>query len=493
MRPATPDAEADSPARPSTGFLALVVGVLAFALYVSTMAPGLLWGDDAELQRLAILGHAAGGARNYVLWTGLAHPFTLLPFGDPAWRVTLACAVFAAVAVGAMVFVLRETGCPRWIAVAGAVALAVSHSFWLHAVRTEVYSLLAMTLAVATALLVAAHRRGDDRALLVPGLAIAVVAAFAHPLALTFVPGFAVLVLGTRAPRDRLAIPVLAVTGLILAAYVFQRSTSLTGTGFSASEFVAGLRSVTPRRFALWAGFLGYQFLALLPLALTGLVATWRKDPVLGLFSVLAYVGSISFGFAFPVADYYVFYIPSYLLVVFWIAQGARALWERMGRPRAFGPALLALALLPIPVYATVPGILERAGTSPVPVRTIPYRDNLRFFLDPPLNGDQGARRFGEEVFAALPESAAVLADWTPFQVFRYLQEVEGRRRDVVLEEIMVPGGQARWVRVQNSRRRPVFLADDNAYYDLEEIGREFAVEPAGHLFRLVPRPEAPR
>lgn len=464
----------------------LLASAAALALYVATLAPGLLWGDDAELQRLAILGHAAGGARNYVLWTALAHPFTLLPFGDPAWRVTLACAVFAALAVGAMFVLMRDLKCPAWIAAAGAAALAVSHSFWLHAVRTEIYSLLALVLVLTTAFLHAAHQRGNEPRLLVSGLALLVLGMLAHPLAVTFVPGFVILVLGTR-PRHRLTVPLLVIALVVLAAFVMQRSQSLAGTGFSAREYVEGLLRVRPRQFALWAAFLAYQFLLLTPLAVPGLVATWRRDRPFAVFTVLSFVGPISFAFAFPVADFYVFFIPSYVVFVLWVAQGARVLNERTGARPAFGPMLLLAALLPIPVYAAMPAVFRRLPFAPVPVRTIPYRDNLRFFLDPPMNAETGARRYGEEVMAALPPNAAVLADWTPFQVLRYLQDVEGVRRDVVLQEIILARGQARWVKEQ-SRTRPVFLADDNRYYDLDEIGRDFVLEPAGHLFLLVPR-----
>jgi hypothetical protein len=467
---------------------ALALTMAAFALYFATRAPGLLWGDDAQLQRLAILDKVAQGPRSYALWSAVAHPFTLLPFGDPAGRVTLACGVFAALAVGVMFVVLRETKCPPWIAAVGATALAVSHSFWLHAVRTEIYSLLALTLALATATLVAAHNRPHNRPLLLLGLALIIVAFLAHPLAVTFVPGFVVLLVGTR-PRDRYVVPALVVTGLVLVAFVIQRSSTLGGTGFSASEFVGGLLQVRGRSFVLWAGLLVYQFLLLTPLAVPGLVATWRRDRALGAFTVLAFAGPISFGFAFPVKDFFVFFIPSYLIFVIWIAQGIVVLARRLGDPALLRPALLVAALLPIAVYAAVPPLLERANVS-LPIRTIPHRDNLRFFLDPPLNGEDSARRYGEEAFAVLPPNAAVLGDWTPYMVLRYLQEVDGKRPDLVFAELFVPGGQAQWLREQ-SRTRPVFLAAYSDYYDLANIERDFTIEPVGPVFRLVPRPAA--
>jgi hypothetical protein len=78
-----------------------------------------------------------------------------LPIGEPAYRVNLTSAIWGALALVAVYGVLRAVSVgPRAAALASA-ALAVSHTFWLHTVRPEVY---AMTLATSAGLVWAALR-----------------------------------------------------------------------------------------------------------------------------------------------------------------------------------------------------------------------------------------------------------------------------------------------------------------------------------------------
>src|SRR5690349_12233028 len=76
---------------------ALTLGALV--LYTLTLAPSVMPGDYAEFQfSAAILGvpHPTG----YSLYILLGKLFTLLPFGDVAYRVNLSSAVYMAAAVG---------------------------------------------------------------------------------------------------------------------------------------------------------------------------------------------------------------------------------------------------------------------------------------------------------------------------------------------------------------------------------------------------------
>src|SRR5207248_10112011 len=82
---------------------ALGVGVFAAALllYVRTLAPSVLPGDYAEFQMCAaILGipHPTG----YPLYVLLGKLFTMLPFGDVAYRVNLSSAIYMAGAAGVL-------------------------------------------------------------------------------------------------------------------------------------------------------------------------------------------------------------------------------------------------------------------------------------------------------------------------------------------------------------------------------------------------------
>jgi len=103
--------------------LPLALFAAALALYIFTLAPGLLWGggDFATFQTMAYLLEIElpGGIFGHPLWVILAHPFTWLPIREVAWRANLASAVFAAGAL-TLVFLAarhltRSVPLPSWL------------------------------------------------------------------------------------------------------------------------------------------------------------------------------------------------------------------------------------------------------------------------------------------------------------------------------------------------------------------------------------------
>ncbi|HRU94024.1 MAG TPA: DUF2723 domain-containing protein, partial [Anaerolineae bacterium] len=118
---------------------------LAYGLYWSTVAPTVLWGDDGHLQLNAVQGLIQGSAGSHPLWVWVAHQFVRFLDGDIARRVNLVSSVFGVFTVGLLFALLRELGLERLASFLTVVAFAVSHTFWQHAVRAEVYT---MTLAV---------------------------------------------------------------------------------------------------------------------------------------------------------------------------------------------------------------------------------------------------------------------------------------------------------------------------------------------------------
>ena len=144
------------------GALPLAVAGLGLALYLVSMAPTVLWGDDAELQRIVVTGEARtvgqSSAASHLLWLALTRPFVQatgwVPL-DAAGRTTLVSALTGALALVFVSLAGTELARPlgRRAALAGllaAVALGVSHTFWLLAVRPAVYTLSVLLVALAT-------------------------------------------------------------------------------------------------------------------------------------------------------------------------------------------------------------------------------------------------------------------------------------------------------------------------------------------------------
>src|SRR5688572_8340073 len=94
--------------RSSAGrLLARLLFLLFLALYIRTAAPSVLSGDSAEFQMAApLLG--VPHPTTYPLYVLLGKLATLvIPFGDPAWRVTIVSTVCAALAVALFYAVIQ--------------------------------------------------------------------------------------------------------------------------------------------------------------------------------------------------------------------------------------------------------------------------------------------------------------------------------------------------------------------------------------------------
>jgi thioredoxin-like negative regulator of GroEL len=106
-----------APAVPVAPFLSrrdklagLIAGVVAWAVYLGTLAPSVTLDDAGELLTAA---HGRGGPHSpgYPIWTLLAWLWQhLIPFGNIAWRVNLMSATFGAAACGLTALLISSSG-----------------------------------------------------------------------------------------------------------------------------------------------------------------------------------------------------------------------------------------------------------------------------------------------------------------------------------------------------------------------------------------------
>lgn len=133
---------------------AAAVGAVAFAVFVATLAPGLIGIEDTP--KFQFIGKVLGTAHNpgYPLYVVLSHAFGWLPVGDIAWRVNLMSAVFAALTAALLQLTLVELGSSGPVSVAAGLGLATGTAFWSTATIAEVYSLNGALIAAMTYALV---------------------------------------------------------------------------------------------------------------------------------------------------------------------------------------------------------------------------------------------------------------------------------------------------------------------------------------------------
>jgi hypothetical protein len=132
-----------------TQWMGWLVGIMAFALYAYTAAPGIVtfFDDTLEFQTVAPtfgIAHPTG----YPLYTILGGLWTrLLPFGTWAGRLNLFSALCAAIAVALVAVVAARLtpdrkGAPNIAAgIAAAIIYALGPVWWSQATVAEVYAL----------------------------------------------------------------------------------------------------------------------------------------------------------------------------------------------------------------------------------------------------------------------------------------------------------------------------------------------------------------
>lgn len=429
--------------------MAVGPALLVFGLYLLTLAPTVLYyaPENYDSAHLQVVAHVLGipSFTGYPTYTMLSHLFTYLPFGEVAWRVNLASAVFGALAVAVVYPLCRSLGAGRPASAAGALAFGLAETFWSQAVIAEVYTLhvLFASLFLLALLLWRSRRRerrGDRYLLLAAflgGLAMTnhLTSAFLLPCALVFV--------ALVDSRKLLSPPLLLkgaglfLAGLLPYLYLPVRASmdpplvdegpagnpstlagflDLVSGGEHKARILAFGPAELPERLGLYAGHLADNLNpALLALAAVGIVSLALRDR-----AALALLGGVFalnllYALEYDIEDLEIYFVPTYLPLCLALAVGAGAVlaWLRERGPRVLAPVAEALVL--VAVLAGVPGA----------------------YADADRSGDYRGREIVEAVANGTEPGSTVLYHG---RSLHYMQLVEGRRRDLALEDPFYTG-----------------------------------------------------
>jgi hypothetical protein len=327
----------------------LGVFALVFILYVGTLAPTVLFLQDPRLldavmlqMQVSVLGitHPTG----YPTYLMLTHLFTYLPVGDPAYRVNLGSAVYAALAVVA-VYVAGLLLSRRVVAAAcGALAFGLGTALWSQAVIAEVYTLNALLVSVTVVVMLLWREYRKDRYLLLSAFLVGLcltnhlTSGLLLPACLLFVA----LVDWRKLVDVRLVLggAWLFLLGLTPYLYLPIRAAMdppmeannptdfgrfwyvVSGGNLTGSFFSFGPLELPARMVFYWERLLDNMPFLLVMVALTGAVVMILKDRPAGIF-----LGFLFFGWLFhavenniPDIDFY--FIPTYLVLSLWAAAG---------------------------------------------------------------------------------------------------------------------------------------------------------------------------
>jgi hypothetical protein len=480
------------------------VFLLASGLYAATLAPGVVWGDSADLAADVATGHLPiGGAGDHPLFLLLGRAVLPLP-GELALKLNLMTAACGALAVALVYEVATRLGGSRLAGAGAAAALAFSHAFWHYSVIAGVRTLNALFLALLLWLLVRWRAAGAGAGGLVLPAAVFLLGLTNHLVLFLALPGLVFFVAATRPDffRGRRGLGLGA--GLVLAASLALLSEGRRG---ALAHLWLGPPPIyhyvvrwpgavdLAREVFFYVAYFVYQFpvLALL-LGLAGLRGLVRRDRQAAL-ALLLVAGVNGFVFVKTTewqslgSTKFTFYLPDYLVFAIMVGVGLAEAAGQSGRT-ARAALVAALALLPAGLYAAAPPVLGRLGLDVVRARDLPFRDEARFFLTPGKRGDDSARRYGEAVLRVARPGAAIVADFTPLAVLRYLQVVEGRRPDIVLLTGSLPSRpiDVAGLAARRLGEQPLYLAGaEERYYDLAGVVPPARLVPRGPILEIVP------
>lgn len=428
--------------------LALVIST--FALYVSTLAPGVLYYSRPELMDAAMLQ-----VHSYTL--GISHPtgyptylmlnklFTYLPMGDVAYRVNFASAVYGVFAV-AGVYVAALLLCGRAIAaLTGALAFAVGATFWSQTAIAEVHTLHALFVALVLVLVLGWRYTGKDYLLLAAALSAGLsltnhmTSALILPMLLLFV----YVVDRSKLFDGRLVLKGfgLFLVGLTPYLYLPARAsmgpgmresspndpgsflTHVTGSELNGTLFGRAVAEV-PGNFTSYAVYTGAEFgLAALLLAAIGVGTLLARDRAAALLTGGLYIGWLLYALVYDIPDVHLYYIPTYLILALWIAVGTGTTLNLVAE--TLGSRSVALRR----------GAAVMVGA--VALLTVAWgADQTYAAVD--RSDDREGRRIIEAVADNAAPGATVLHNRSSLW---YMVLVEERRQDLTLLDPFVPEG----------------------------------------------------
>ena len=375
-RSAAASAGGGEPLRKAGVLLAgLGIFALVLVLYLKTLAPTVLYLQDPELldavmlqMQVSVLGiaHPTG----YPTYLMLTHLFTYLPFGDPAYRVNLGSAFYAALAVVAVYAAGLLLGRRIVAAATGALVFGLGTALWSQAVIAEVYTLNALLVSVTIVVLLLWREHRQDRYLLLSAFLVGLCLTNHLTSGLLLPAGllFVALVDWRRLVDFRLVLggAGLFVLGLIPYLYLPIRAAMdppmeannptdfgrfwyvVSGGNLTGSFFSFGPSELPERMVFYWEHLLDNMPFLVVMVALPGAVVLLLRDRAVGIF-----LGFLFFGWLFHAAlndipDIDLYFIPTYLVLSLWAAAGIATLLAEVetlvsGSPRVSKRAILGV------------------------------------------------------------------------------------------------------------------------------------------------------
>lgn len=442
---------------------ALLAGVFA-VIYTASASHTVIFDDvdAAEFQTIGVVGGIPH--QPYPLWCVIAKAFTLLPLGEPAFRVTLLSILFASLALALLFLVIERRTGSFAAAACGAAALGFSLTYWRYAIVAEFYPLAVFLLV---GLIYLADQIVSSRTARL-SCALAFTAALLvsqQTLNVAMLPALFLFywrsgpvtwrTLGRRGAAMHAAAVLLPFTTYLYTFLVARGPfpmnwLDIRGKYFAEAQGIAwdDQGFLQHLLFQLWVGRLNpdvpsldefartavtwlrhagtFEFpLVGSVLVVVGFVSMWKKDRRANVFLVCLCAPYLILALS-KIGETYAYTIPVLVVFSLWLAEGfvwlrARSFWPRRMRAPLFACVAAAVVVLPV-IRQADPSALKRRLQEP---RAGLKAEDRGMFPHLVSRNDRGML-YGERIGEVVGPGSAVLGAWRETNVLWYHKLVLG-------------------------------------------------------------------
>ncbi len=482
--------------------ICIFLSITAFTLYFFTLPLTVLWGDNAgrlmSTYDISLTTHLGA----YPLPIIIAKFFRQLTHLNPAYSHNLLSAIIMAFIVITIFYltVIIITN-SRFSAIIATFAVMVSHTFWLVSIINESYPFHLLFLNILLLLIILWIKTKKQKYLYI----------FSFVFGLSFFSGYSsllmlpaiIFVLWKRKdvfrPRILLYIFVLGFLPWIYCLIADMiRQVPLKGFVFWFKKFsicAQFLRAINPKdllpELLRYPFYLFYQF----PLIgfLLGFFAIMRvkKDEIITLIFIL-FLTEVIYGSGYYYQRHFYVYVFSYVTFAIFIGLGTKLI--EINKNLHFKITFASLmVILPLLLYSIAPSVIPKGYYHILKIRDIPYRDNLKYFLQPSKRGYRGTYEYAKNALEQVKKGDTIIGDYTIVTVLEYFNKIEkigdGGINLVFDERLTYRGIRIpEYVRDRVGKGVNVFLADNEDFYCIEELKKEYEIIPSGVLYKIVPK-----
>ena len=323
-----------------------------FLVYQRTLLPGVGYsGDTAKFQFIGkVLGtpHETG----YPTYILLNHLFiNLFPFGELAYKANLLSALISIVSVLVLLRILLLINIDPFIASTVSFSFGVTYTIWSQSIIAEVYTLNLLFVCLVIFFLLKWNISRQDKYFLA-ACALYSISFGNHLTMITFLPAIIFFVWHTNKKvlcdsKNIISVSIFILLGALQYVYIFWRVNDphplyiemephnfrefiwyMRGGNFNHLMFTYSINQIMNTRIPMLIKLLNREFPFMLFLPVIGFI-TFEKRGIRN-FLLLCAFGNIFFSINYDIQDIFVYFIPSYLIITIFLAQGLQWLWIKL-------------------------------------------------------------------------------------------------------------------------------------------------------------------